>query len=281
MTSETQSTTMAEENIPSENVYFVHISDTHFGTDRAYARHGYASYPCAVELVKHINELPIRPDFVIHTGDVVTNPEVEAYKIAAEVLGELEVPVYYAVGNHDRAAGILAHLDIGKRQALLGEPEFLSYRFVVKGYEFLVIDARAPDEMDPNGLISDDQLEVVRAAAIPDGPPLTVFLHYPALPLNAPWFDKNLLIVNGELLHEAFLPARDRLRGVFHGHAHMPYQTVRDGIVYCGAPSSFANFEAWPRQPGIGIAADPPGYGFVHLMPNQTIIHQQTIPRPV
>ena len=52
------------------SVSFVQISDTHFGPDILYSRHGSESWPCARDLVEEINHLPTRPDFVIHTGDV-------------------------------------------------------------------------------------------------------------------------------------------------------------------------------------------------------------------
>jgi 3',5'-cyclic-AMP phosphodiesterase len=89
------------------------------------------------------------------------------------------------------------------------------------------------------------------------------------------------LILNGSELHTALLPARDRLRGVFHGHVHQNMQTVRDGILYVSVASVFSQFSAWPSEVVTGY--DPehlPGYGFVHLLPEQTIVHQHTFPRP-
>ena len=65
--------------------------------------------------------------------------------------------------------------------------------------------------IDPRGLLSPQQLEVLRAEATPDGPPLTIFTHYPAIRLNSPWMDANMLIYNGEAMHQALLPARERL----------------------------------------------------------------------
>jgi 3',5'-cyclic AMP phosphodiesterase CpdA len=61
-------------------LYFVHISDTHFGPTTDYTRHGHAPWPCAQELVHIINNLTVKPAFVIHTGDVVTNPHPHAYE---------------------------------------------------------------------------------------------------------------------------------------------------------------------------------------------------------
>lgn len=261
-------------------LYFVHISDTHFGPTKAFARHGHAAWPCAQELVRIINNLPMPPAFVIHTGDVTTDPDPDAYELAAATFAQLHVPIYYVVGNHDTAPDIRRYLPMGPKQDL-DTPDRLSYVFEVDGYRFVVLDARGPDEIDPNGLLPESQLAIVRQEAAPDGPPLTIFMHYPALPLNSTWFDEHMLILNGEALHQALLPARERLRGVFFGHIHQPMQMMRDGIVYVSTASAFSQFTAWPGAPEAELDPDHlPGYNFVHLLPQQTIVHHHTFPRP-
>ena len=264
----------------TEIAYFVHISDTHIGPTPEYSRHGHEPLPCARRLVEIINGLPTIPDFVIHTGDVVTDPDPDSYRLVAETFAKLSVPIYYVNGNHDTAADIQRYLPMGPK-VMAGGSDELAYVFEVKGYRFLVLDARGPDEIDPHGLLSEKQLEVARREAQPDGPPLTVFIHYPCLPLNSIWMDAYMLTINGERLHEALLPARNRLRGVFYGHVHQPMQTIRDGILYAAAASAFSQFTAWPGEITTGYDPDHlPGYSFVHLLPRQTIIHQHTFPRP-
>lgn len=266
---------------PTDTVYFVHISDTHFGPTRDYARFGYYSYPCAQHLVEAINRLPVLPDFVIHTGDVVTHPNTAAYELAAETFARLRVPIYYVVGNHDTAVHIHHHLPMGPKQEYDNYPDRLSYTFTVKGHRFLVLDARGPDEIDPHGLFPESQLDLVRQEAQTDGPSVTVFLHYPIHPLNSTWMDANMLVLNGDAFHQALLPMRHRLRGVFYGHVHRPMQTMRDGIWYVAAASAFSQFTAWPGEEHVHLdAAYPPAFSFVHLLPQQTIVHQHIIPRP-
>jgi Icc protein len=265
-----------------EPVYFVHISDTHLGPTEAYSRHGYRPLPHARHIVEIINTLATRPDFVIHTGDVVTSPSDQAYQLAAGIFADLRIPIYYVTGNHDRACDIRRYLPMGPKEDCLPDPCVLCYVFEVKGYRFLVLDARGPDEIDPHGLLSEAQMEIVRQEATPHGPPLTIFIHYPLLRMNSPWMDANMQVLNGEELHRALLPARERLRGVFHGHVHMPMQIVRDGILYVSTASTFAQFTAWPDE--VEVQTDheaPPGYGFVHLLPEQTIIHQQAYTRRI
>ncbi len=262
-------------------LYFAHISDTHIGPTADYSRHGHYSLPCAQRSVEVINTLPTRPDFVIHTGDVVTDPHPDSYQLAAETFARLEVPIYYVNGNHDRAADIRQYLMMGPKDDAGSDPTRLSYTFDIKGFRFLVLDARGPDEIDPEGLLPDSQLQLLAEEAKAEGPPLTVFTHYPTLPLDSPWMDGNMLIQNGESLHQALLPARNRLRGVFHGHVHQSMQTVRDGILYVSVASVFSQFAAWPGDRETRYDPDhDPGYNFVHLLAEQTIIHQHTFPRP-
>jgi 3',5'-cyclic AMP phosphodiesterase CpdA len=267
--------------MPTEIAYFVHISDTHIGPTADYSRHGHTPLPCLQRLIEIINHLPVKPDFVVHTGDIVTSPHPDAYKLAAETFARLKVPIYYVNGNHDTACDIHYYLPMGPKKDVTADPGVLSYVFEVKGYRFLVLDARGPDEIDPHGLLSEAQLAVVRREAQPYGPPLTVFIHYPCIPLNSIWMDAYMLVINGEALHEALAPARNRLRGVFYGHVHQAMQTTRDGILYAAVASAFSQFTAWPGMAATVLDPDHlPAYSFVHLTPEQTIIHQHTFPRP-
>ncbi len=266
--------------MPDEIVYFVVISDTHIGPTAVYHRHGHYPLPNAQKLVAVINNLPVKPDFVIHTGDIVTEPNPASYQFAAEVLSQINVPVYYVAGNHDTARDIHRYLLMGPKKDVCDDPDVLSYTFDVKGYRFLVLDARGPDEIDPHGLLSAAQLDLARREAQTEGPPLTVFIHYPVLPMDSTWMDAYMLVINGADLHEALLPARDRLRGVFYGHVHQNMQTLRDGILYAATASAFSQFTAWPNDVVTGFDPDHlPAYSFVHLMPEQTIIHQHTFQR--
>lgn len=237
--------------------------------------------PYAQRLVDAINDLPLAPDFVIHTGDVVTNPHPDAYALAAETMARLRVPVYYVNGNHDARNDIRKYLSMGPKEALGDKPDEFSYAFELKGYRFLVLDARGPTNIDPQGLLSASQMEIVRQETQPDGPPLVIFMHYPTLPMDSPWMDANMLVRNGDDFHQALLPARHRLRAVFHGHVHHSMQTIKNGIVYVAVAGGLAQLSAWPvDEKARPEPQAPSGFNFVHLMPQQTIIHQHTFPRP-
>ena len=73
-------------------VYFVHLSDTHFGPTEGYSRQGHRSLPYARHVIDLINNLPTRPDFVVHTGDVTTHPTEAAYRAFGDFLAALGAP---------------------------------------------------------------------------------------------------------------------------------------------------------------------------------------------
>jgi 3',5'-cyclic-AMP phosphodiesterase len=147
-----------------------------------------------------------------------------------------------------RPLEIKQYLPMAAHEPFAGDPNSLSYSFNLKGERFLVLDGRAPDELDPHGILPDSQLEWLRREAASEGSPLTVFLHFPVVPMNAIWMDANMRLLNWEAVHEALRPAVKRLRGVFHGHIHQSMQTVRDGVGYTAVASSFAQFTAWPTD---------------------------------
>jgi hypothetical protein len=77
------------------------------------------------------------------------------------------------------------------------------------------------------------------------------------------------------------LPAKKRLRGVFYGHIHQHMQTMKDGILYSSVASVVSQFGAWPGDLSTSYDNEhQPGYAFIHLLPEQTIVHQHTFVRP-
>ncbi len=255
---------------------FVHISDSHIGPDRAYSLHGVPTLTCLEQVISLINALPEPPDFVLHTGDVSTDRSPESYAITAEALSGLQTPVYYVRGNHDDPALMREMLDSlphasGDRRAPL------DYTFSVNGERFLVLDACSEAVPDPQGHLTETQLEWVRAEVDAHDSPLTVLLHYPLFPMASPWLNANMLVDNGADLHRALLPARDWLRGVFLGHMHRSCQLVRDGITYTCAGSTALQYQwrPWDDLPVVDEAF-PPSYNIVQYSAGQVIVHQYT-----
>ncbi len=89
--------------------YFIQVTDSHLPTHLNYGDPGVTTDSTSTldfrAVVDDINI--INPEFVLHTGDLVNEGEMEDYQNYREysrskrLLGELQVPVFLSSGNHD------------------------------------------------------------------------------------------------------------------------------------------------------------------------------------
>ncbi|KAA3643028.1 MAG: hypothetical protein DWQ07_21155 [Chloroflexi bacterium] len=256
-------------------VRFLHISDTHIGPSRDFEIYGSHTYDCVSRLVDTINNLPIEPDFIIHTGDVVTDPFPEAYTLSAEIFSKLKAPIYYASGNHDLSSMLIPALPMGPKEDLLVDEGVNCYRFEVGSHRFLVLDGRGPDEIDANGQLAEAQYQILEDEIAADGP-LSIFIHFPALELDTVWLDRDMLLLEGERFHKLVQQAKN-LRGVFLGHIHRGGAQYRDGVLYSSVASPIGQFSMWPEDQQGAAAADSGCtlyYNLVTLTDDTTIIKE-------
>lgn len=258
---------------------FVHISDTHIHPDPDYTK-DYAevtSYTGAKALVKQINNLPFKPDFVLHTGDVAYDPFPNAYMACRDILGDIKHPVYYVTSNHDKSVALQQHL------MAHGEPiDPLHYVFELYGVQIVILDSTGSEVEPPRGYVSDYQIGwLTGLCQAKDDRPMVVAVHHNPTPTGVPWLDDFMGIQNGEALHQALLPAKDRIRGVFFGHIHQNLDIYRDGILYCSTLSSWTQFHAWPgmTETASDTGAEP-GFSVVSIYESHTLVRRHRFALP-
>jgi len=79
----------------SPDFYFAQLTDTHWGPKKHSLR--------LQKAIRFINKMPMKIDFVIHTGDLSSNNMTtiqNTKKIRAE-FKKLKMPIYFVAGNHD------------------------------------------------------------------------------------------------------------------------------------------------------------------------------------
>ena len=259
---------------------FIHISDTHIHADPTFTGTlvDYTARPAVAQLVKHINAVPFHVDFVLHTGDIMTDPEhPEDYTIARDILSEIRFPVHYCIGNHDRSRAVQQHL-IGRNPAEI-TPKY-DHEFSLNDVQIICLDSNPASTGVHFGLLMDDQLDWLTSRIDPADPrPLIVGIHHHALPLHAPWLD-GIVLKNGHKLHQRLLPVKDRLRGVFYGHIHENTVTVRDGISYYSVVSGWFQTRTFYGQtePMRDTLEREPGFNLVTLTDTDTFIRRYRFP---
>ncbi|MDD3276350.1 MAG: metallophosphoesterase [Kiritimatiellales bacterium] len=81
--------------VASEPVFFVQLTDTHFGSEESFERGRSA--------VEAINALPMDISFVVVTGDIMQNCITDSNQVnrVFQTLGKLNAPLHFVPGNHD------------------------------------------------------------------------------------------------------------------------------------------------------------------------------------
>jgi Icc protein len=243
------------------------ISDTHLGADPDFEiAPGIYPFVRVQALLDAIegwiarDSVPI--DCIVHTGDLVHRGHLAklddaSTRIGIKWFGTLSKPIYWVIGNHDHRETIRDCVGDPPGERLTSEPDRWAYHFVLQGERIIVIDARGPLEFDPQGEISAQQLNSLSEVLSSTQEPVTVFLHYPPIPLGCDWIDQSMLVRNGTELHEILRTHRDQVRGVFFGHIHRPMSLILDGILYASSGSATMHFPNWPNATSATSACDP------------------------
>ena len=252
---------------------FIHISDTHIHANPDFTGPfvNFSSRKSVQALIDNINSLPFKIDFILHTGDVMNDPDTpENYAVARDFLAQLKYPVYYIPGNHDRPQWMQSVL-------LEQQPQpHLDYTFEHNGVQFVCLDSHEPNSSVGN--LEPEQLMWLDGLCAADDPrPLVVAIHHNVLPTGSHWLD-SMTLKQSDTAHGILRKARHRLRGVFFGHIHEQTATTRDGVTYYSVLSGWFQTRTWyGQQQPLHDPNPDPGYHVVTLTEQDTFVRHYRV----
>ena len=88
----------AADALTANQLTFLQISDSHVGFDKPANPDALATLR---EAVARIKAMPLRPSFMIHTGDISHLSKETEFDNAEQLIKEVGVPVFYVPGEHD------------------------------------------------------------------------------------------------------------------------------------------------------------------------------------
>lgn len=198
---------------------FVHLTDLHVNAPGIEDDMLFNDTRATLERsLNEIRRLPEKPAFIVASGDLSNHGEPEAYRTVHEILAkaELDIPVLFALGNHDRREGFSASFP-----ELYGDPSTpYDHDHVIGGLHVILLDSSMPGEI--GGAWEPGQIDWLktRLADHPELPKLLVMHHAPmidAQDIDMEW--ESLSNVATEELRQAITGAN--VVGILAGHIHL------------------------------------------------------------
>ncbi len=226
----------------AQTLKFAQISDVHLSkknVDTSYKVLA-SSQELLDDAIEQVNETP-NIDFVIETGDLVDKPRKELVEKACKQFNRLNVPWYFAFGNHDAAIGTTFNKDEyfeylkDKNKNITATKRY--YSFVPKtGYRAIVLDSTIDSRITANGELPQEQLQwldtELSKAKLQQQIPL-IFMHNP---LQEPFPSFHHRLLNADELQK-ILDKYDMPIAIFTGHYHAAKIHKDGNILHVSTPS--------------------------------------------
>jgi 3',5'-cyclic-AMP phosphodiesterase len=163
---------------------FLQISDSHVGFAKPANPDAKATYQ---EAVSKIVAMPVKPDFIIHTGDITQLSKDSEFDDADQIIKQTGLTVFHVPGEHDM-------LDEGQGKAFLarygkGTQGAGWHSFDHKGVHFVALINVVNLKAGGMGSLGPEQLQWLKndLAGRPSSQPIVVFAHIPLWTVYADW----------------------------------------------------------------------------------------------
>lgn len=191
---------------------FIHLTDLHVSAPELNDGNLLSDTTATLKtIVGMVQEMQPRPAFIVVSGDITNHGDVASYRSVQTMMAGLDVPIVYALGNHDTRPGFY--------EGMLGLTSDLeapyTHEALIAGVHLIVLDSSVPGRI--GGALSEEQFAFLDVALDnhPDTQKIVVVHHAPALD-DASW--ETLTTVDSERL-AATLKGRN-VAGLLCGHIH-------------------------------------------------------------
>jgi 3',5'-cyclic AMP phosphodiesterase CpdA len=243
------------------------LSDIHIGGNE----NGIEPLPRLEAVIAAVRSLPNQPDAALVSGDLTDDGAEAGYRIARELLAQMDLPLHVIPGNHDDRARLREAFELPG----VGDAP-INYSVEVGELRLVAFDSIVPGQ--DAGHLPPDQLrwldeELARRPAVPT----LLALHHTPLTTGIPeWDEINLLAPQREAL-AAVVWRHPQLRAIVGGHLHRVAVSTLAGCPVLAAPSTF-----WQVRPNFARdevhPVDTPGFVIHALREGELSSQVESVP---
>ncbi len=217
------------------------------------------------QVMKAIHALRPRPVAIIASGDLVDRGELEEYLELKRLMSESEIPIYYAMGNHDAREPFLEVFSGAGAQT--DENGFVQYAADFGDMRMVVCDTLG----GPNHGEFDDSRAAWLARTLDEAPdrPTAVILHHPPILSGIQWMDPEPDSPWILKLREV-LTGREQVKVLMCGHIHRAFNGVFAGHTLSAAPATSIQLTLDLTEVDMHVpdgreilVEEPPGYALL------------------
>ena len=211
---------------------------------------------------------------IVFTGDLSHNGILEEYIILKEILKDVEIPITFMMGNHDRRKEFCEVFPSVK----LDDFGFLQSTILYENHFLVCLDtlnSSSPLNQKHNGFLCQKRLLwLERQLEIAGEKKVILFMHHPAFPVGFKAMDK-IRLINGD----DFLCLLDRFKNIVHivcGHVHRNISGNFRGHAFSIFISTCHQMPLNFESNNVKLsAAETPAYGLLYLSQTGVTVHSE------
>ena len=186
------------------------------------------------QVLAAIHQLHPRPVAIIASGDLVDRASLPEYLELRETLKNVEIPLYFGMGNHDARAPFLEVF--AGPHAQTDENGFVQYSVDFEDLRVIMCDTL--DEGRHSGAFCETRAAwLARTLDAKPNTPTLLMLHHPPVSSGIAWMDPEQDSAWIERLG-AVLRGRSQIRAIAAGHLHRGFVTTFAGHLLAAAPAT-------------------------------------------